>query len=99
VLHVSRVSNEEAGILANIGSQCLPIPPGVFWEEIIKRSIHGAKPLGSKKQKPQSTVDSGDETIEAESTDGPEPEEVMMVEVTWMKPYLECMLNKNYPKM
>jgi ribonuclease HI len=37
VSHVSRASNEEADILANIGSQCLPIPPGVFWEEIIKR--------------------------------------------------------------
>jgi ribonuclease HI len=39
VLHVSRANNEEADNLANIGSQCLPIPPGVFWEEIIKRSI------------------------------------------------------------
>jgi hypothetical protein len=26
VLHVSRASNEEADNLANIGSQCLPIP-------------------------------------------------------------------------
>jgi ribonuclease HI len=38
VSHVSRASNEEADNLANIGSQCLPIPPGVFWEEIIERS-------------------------------------------------------------
>jgi hypothetical protein len=35
VSHVSRSSNEEADILANIGSQCLPVPPRVFPEEII----------------------------------------------------------------
>jgi hypothetical protein len=52
VNHVSRASNEEADTLANIGSQCLPIPSGVFWEEIVERSIHGAKPLGTRKQKP-----------------------------------------------
>jgi hypothetical protein len=43
VSHVSRASNEEAENLANIGSQCLPIPPGVFWEEIIERSIKNNK--------------------------------------------------------
>jgi ribonuclease HI len=41
VSHVSRASNKEADILANIGSQCLPMPPGVFWEEIVVRSIQG----------------------------------------------------------
>jgi ribonuclease HI len=30
VSHISTSSNEEANILANIGSQCLPIPKGVF---------------------------------------------------------------------
>jgi hypothetical protein len=43
VSHVSRASNKEADNLANIGSQCLPIPPGVFWEEIIERSIKNNK--------------------------------------------------------
>jgi ribonuclease HI len=33
VSHASRPSNEEAHILANIGSQCLPIIAGVFWEK------------------------------------------------------------------
>jgi ribonuclease HI len=33
VSHVSRASNEEADNLANIGSQCLPVPQGVFWGE------------------------------------------------------------------
>jgi ribonuclease HI len=45
VSHVSRASNEEADNLANIGSQCLPIPLGVFWEEIIERSIKNNKTL------------------------------------------------------
>jgi hypothetical protein len=30
VSHISIASNEEADTLANIGSQCLPIPAGVF---------------------------------------------------------------------
>jgi hypothetical protein len=34
VTHIGRESNKEADSLANIGSKCLPIPPGVFFEEI-----------------------------------------------------------------
>jgi hypothetical protein len=51
VLHVSRSSNEEADNLANIESQYLPIPPGVFWEEIIERSIKESETSSSSKQK------------------------------------------------
>ncbi|KAK1619253.1 hypothetical protein QYE76_024770 [Lolium multiflorum] len=43
VNHISRLSNDEADVLANIGSQCLPIPPGVFWEEISERSTKPKK--------------------------------------------------------
>jgi ribonuclease HI len=43
VSRVSRASNEEADNLANIGSQCLPVPQGVFWKEIIERSIKNSK--------------------------------------------------------
>jgi hypothetical protein len=93
VSHVRRASNEEANTLANIESQCLPIPPGVFWEEIVERSIQGTKPLGSNKQKSQSTSGSG------AKIDGLEPEEVMMVEVTWMQPYLAYMTNKSYTEI
>jgi ribonuclease HI len=39
VTHIGRESNEEADNLANIGSKCLPIPLGVFFEEIFKRSV------------------------------------------------------------
>jgi hypothetical protein len=39
VTHIGRKSNEEADNMANIRSKCLPIPPGVFFEEIFERSI------------------------------------------------------------
>jgi hypothetical protein len=39
VTHIGRESNEEADNQANVGSRCLPIPPGVFFEEIFECSI------------------------------------------------------------
>jgi ribonuclease HI len=82
VSHVSRASNEEADNLANIGSQCLPIPPGVFWKEIIERSIKGSKSstLGEPSQHP--TTGSGAGKPGTGSIE--EPEEVMMIKETWM---------------
>jgi ribonuclease HI len=50
VSHVSRASNKEADNLANIGSQCLPIPQGVFWQEIIERLIKNNKTLTTEEQ-------------------------------------------------
>jgi ribonuclease HI len=52
VSHVSRASNEEADNLANIRSQGLPIPPGVFWEEIIQRSIKNNKNFDYRRARP-----------------------------------------------
>jgi ribonuclease HI len=96
VSHVSRASNGEADNLANIGSQCLPIPPGVFWEEIVERSIKHNKTLtiGEPGQHPTTCSRAGKpgtgSTIE--------PEEVMMIEETWMQPYLAYMINKALPE-
>jgi hypothetical protein len=59
VSHVSRASNKEANNLANIGSQCLPIPPGVFWEEIIERSIKSRKSLTPGEPSQHPTTGSG----------------------------------------
>jgi hypothetical protein len=59
VSHVSRASNEEADNLAKRGSQCLPVPPGVFWEEIIKRSIKESKNLSFEKPGQHIKVGSG----------------------------------------
>jgi hypothetical protein len=76
VLHVSRASNKEADNLANIGSQCLPVPQGVFWEEIIARSIKN-KTSTTEEQGQHQTTGSG-----AGKTSAAEPEEVMMIEET-----------------
>jgi hypothetical protein len=82
VSHISRNSNEEADNLANIGSQCLPVPFRVFWEEIVERSIKSVKSL----------------TTAAGSGATTELEEVMMIEETWMQPYLAYMINKQLPE-
>jgi hypothetical protein len=72
VLHVSRSSNEEADNLANIGSQYLPVPRGVFWEEIIERSIKETKSSGSSKKKqhttagPRAEIETAEDTLEPE---------------------------------
>jgi ribonuclease HI len=89
VSHVSRNSNEEADNLANIGSQCPPVPSGVFWEEIVERSIKSVKSSTT-------AAGSGAGTKRDEST--PETEEVMMIEETWMQPYLAYMINKQLPE-
>jgi ribonuclease HI len=93
VSHVSRASNEEADNLANIGSQCLPVPQGVFWEEIIERSIKINKTSTTEEQGQHQATGSG-----AGKATIVEPEEVMMIEETWMQPYLEYMINKTLPE-
>jgi hypothetical protein len=96
VSHISRVSNEADDNLANIRSQCLPIPPGVFWEEIFERSIKGSKTLSSGELNQHATAGLGASKSGTESMT--EPEEVMMIEETWMQPYLAYMMNKTLPK-
>jgi hypothetical protein len=96
VSHISRANNEEADNLANIGSQCLPVPLGVFWEEIIERSIKGSKNSSSGEPSQHATGSSRASKSRAENAVG--PEEVMMVEVTSMQPYLAYMVNKTLPK-
>jgi ribonuclease HI len=59
VSHVSRASNEEADNLANIGSQYLPVLQGVFWEEIIERSIKDSKTLTTEEQGQHQATGSG----------------------------------------
>jgi hypothetical protein len=93
VSHVSRASNKEADNFANIGSQCLPVPPGGFWEEIIERSIKTNKNLTTEGQGQHSTTGSG-----AGKESIAELEEVMMIEETWMQPYLAYMVNKTLPE-
>jgi hypothetical protein len=78
--HISRASNKEADNLASIGFQCLPIPPGVFWEEIIERSIKGSKSLtpGEPSHHPTTGLGAGKPGTESIA----EPEGVMMIKET-----------------
>jgi hypothetical protein len=93
VSHISRASNEEADNLANIGSQCLPVPQGVFWEEIIERSIKSSKTSTTEEQGQHQATGSG-----AGNRGTSEPKEVMTIEETWMQPYLAYMVNKTLPE-
>jgi hypothetical protein len=93
VSHVSKASNKEADNLANIGSQCLHVPQGVFWEEIIERSIKNSKISTREEQGQRQATGSG-----AGKASLVEPEEVMMIEETWMQPYLAYMINKMLPE-
>jgi ribonuclease HI len=93
VSHISRASNEEADNLSNIGSQCLPVPQGVFWEEIIERSIKNSKTSTIEEQGQHQATGSGDGKASIAET-----EEVMMIEETWMQPYLAYMINKTLPE-
>jgi ribonuclease HI len=92
VTHIGRESNEEADNLANVGSKCLPIPPGVFFEEIFERSVK-IKPVtdpalatcsGAKQSGP--TPAAGTEDMSKETA------KVMLVEVVWTKPYLAYLI-------
>jgi hypothetical protein len=98
VTHIGRESNEEADNLANIGSKCLPIPPGVFFEEIFERSVKikpaidpvlatrsGANRLGP-------TPVAGTEDLSKEMAI------VMLVEAIWMKPYLASLTRGELPE-
>jgi hypothetical protein len=88
VMHIGMESNEEADNLANVGSKCLPIPPGVFFEEIFERSvkIKSATDLalatrsGAKQTNPTPAAGTKDLSKEAAT--------VMLVEGVWTKPYL-----------
>jgi hypothetical protein len=88
VTHIGRESNEEADNLANIGSNCLPISPGVFFEEIFERSVKIklvidpalATCSGAKQTNP--TLAAGTEDLSKETA------KIMLVEVVWTKPYL-----------
>ena len=48
--HIGRESNEEADILANIGSTKAQVPPGVFLERITHRLIHKMRSTANSKE-------------------------------------------------
>jgi hypothetical protein len=98
VTHIGRESNKEADNLANVGSRCLPIPPGVFFEEIFERSVKikpatdpalatrpGARPVNTAP-----TAGAADVPKDAAT--------VMLVEATWTRPYLAYLTRGELPE-
>jgi hypothetical protein len=98
VTHIGRESNEEADNLANIGSRCLPIPPGVFFEEIFERSvkikpaIDPALATCSRAQQSSTTPAAGTENLPKDAA------AVMLVEAIWTKPYLAYLMRGELPE-
>jgi hypothetical protein len=88
VTHIGRESNEEADNLANVGSRCLPIPPGVFFEEIFERSIK-IKPATDPALATRPGARPVNTAPAAGAADLPKDAAVvMLVEATWTRPYL-----------
>jgi hypothetical protein len=98
VTHIGRESNEEVDNLANIGSKCLPIPPGVFFEEIFERSIK-IKPVIDPALATCSEAQQGSTTPAAGTEDLPkDAAAVMLIEAIWTKPYLAYLMRGELPE-
>jgi ribonuclease HI len=98
VTHIGRESNEEADNLANIGSKCLPIPPGVFFEEIFEHSIK-IKPAVDPALATRLGANHSDPTLAAGPDDpSKETTTVMLVEAVWTKPYLAYLIRGELPE-
>jgi hypothetical protein len=98
VTHIGRESNKEADNLANIGSKCLPILPGVFFKEIFERSVK-IKPVidpalatCSGANHPGPTPAAGKEDLPKETAT------VMLVKAVWTKPYLAYLIRGKLPE-
>jgi hypothetical protein len=88
VTHISRESNEEADNLVNVGSKCLLIPPGVFFEEIFERSVK-IKPAIDPALATRSGAKQTNSTPAVGTKDlSKDVATVMLVEAVWTKPYL-----------
>jgi hypothetical protein len=98
VTHIGRDNNEEADKLANIGSKCLPIPPGVFFEEIFERSIK-IKPTIDPALATRSGTKQPDHALATRTEDLPkEAASIMLVEAIWTKPYLAYLVRGELPE-
>ena len=91
--HIGRESNDEADMLANIGSRKEKVPEGVFLECIKQRSIRTKQTqelAPTVKAKRDSTAENKD-ALEAE------PIEVLLIEPIWTNPFLAYILHKKLP--
>ena len=76
---MGRESNEEADMLANIGSRKDKVPDGVFLECITQRSIKLKQPH----EPSTSTSSSPDSPAKDQETPGMQPIELLLIEPTW----------------
>jgi ribonuclease HI len=98
VTHISRDSNEEADNLANIGSKCFPIPPGVFFEEIFEHSVK-IKPATDPALATRSGAKQSDPAPATGTEDLPkEAASIMLIEAIWTKPYLAYLARGELPE-
>jgi hypothetical protein len=98
VTHISRESNEEADNLANVGSRCLPIPAGVFFEVIFERSVK-IKPATDPALATRSGAKQANTTPAAGTEDLPKDAvAIMLVEAVWTKPYLAYLMRGEPPE-
>jgi ribonuclease HI len=98
VTHIGRDSNEEADNLANIGFKCLPIPPGVFFEEIFERSVR-IKPATDPALATRSRAKQSGSALATGIEDLPkEAASIMLVEAIWTKPYLAYLARGELPE-
>jgi hypothetical protein len=98
VTHIDRESNKEADNLANIGSKCLPIPPGVFFEEIFKRSVK-IKPAADPVLATRSRANQANTTpVEGTENLPKDAAAVMLIKAIWTKPYLAYLMRGELPE-
>jgi hypothetical protein len=93
VTHIGRESNEEADNLANIGSKCLSIPPGVFIEEIFERSIKIKPAIVDPVLATRSGANhAGTASAAGKEDPSKQTATVMLVQAVWTKPYLAYLI-------
>jgi ribonuclease HI len=99
VTHIGRESNEEADNLANIGSKCLPIPLGVFFEEIFERSVKIKPAIVDPLLATRSRTSQPGSASATEKEEPPKQTAiVMLVEAIWTKPYLTYLIRGELPE-
>jgi transposase InsO family protein len=93
VTHIGRESNKEADNLANIGSKCLPISPGVFFKEIFERSVKIKPAVVDPALGTCLGASRSEDTPAAEKEDlSKQTAAVRLVEAVWTKPYLAYLI-------
>jgi hypothetical protein len=105
VTHIGRESNEEADSRANVRSKCLPIPPGVFIEEIFERSVKIkpaiSEPALATRPGAEETTDSVVVEIHTELNKGASIKhiaQVLLLEPLWTEPYAAYLLHGELPE-